>query len=221
MKPSDLYGSMTQNVCEMESFMKTIGITGGVGAGKSEILTYLESHYRCRIIMADRVARQLEEPGEICYKGIVELLGEEILAADGQIDRAKMAQRIFADRDLLVRVNQIVHPAVQSYIEACIKQEKAAGKLDFLFIEAALLIECGYAQILDELWYIYASDEVRRVRLKAARGYSDEKIDSIMNGQLSDEKFRGNCHFVIDNSGSLQDAYRQIDEKLREKRCQK
>ncbi len=201
--------------------MKTIGITGGVGAGKSEILTYLESHYRCRIIMADRVAQQLEEPGEICYKGIVELLGEEILATDGQIDRAKMAQRIFADRDLLARVNQIVHPAVQSYIEACIKQEKAAGKLDFLFIEAALLIECGYAQILDELWYIYASDEVRRVRLKAARGYSDEKIDSIMNGQLSDEKFRGNCHFVIDNSGSLQDAYRQIDEKLREKRCQK
>lgn len=221
MKPSDLYGGMIQNVYEMESFMKTIGITGGVGAGKSEILTYLESHYRCRIIMADRVAQQLEEPGEICYKGIVELLGEEILAADGQIDRTKMAQRIFADRDLLVRVNQIVHPAVQNYIEACIKQEKETGKLDFLFIEAALLIECGYAQILDELWYIYASDEVRRVRLKAARGYSDEKIGSIMNGQLSDEKFRENCHFVIDNSGSLQDAYRQIDEKLREKRCQK
>ena len=87
--------------------MRTIGITGGVGAGKSEILAYLKAHYRCRVIMADEVARKLEEPGEICYKRIVALLGETILQEDGQIDRGAMAQLIFRKKALLEEINRI------------------------------------------------------------------------------------------------------------------
>ena len=145
--------------------MRTIGITGGVGAGKSEILAYLKAHYRCRVIMADEVARKLEEPGEICYKRIVALLGKTILQEDGQIDRGAMAQLIFRKKALLEEINRIVHPAVQEYIEQQIELEKRQERFDFLFVEAALLIECGYDAILDELWYIYTDAAVRRERL--------------------------------------------------------
>ena len=201
--------------------MKVVGITGGIGAGKSQILAYLKEHTRCRIIIADQVAHELEEPGGRCYQPIVSILGTAILTEDGRIDRAKMAARIFADGKLLSQINAIVHPAVKEYITGVIAEERAGDRIDYLFIEAALLIEDGYKTIVDELWYIHTDMQVRRERLKASRGYSDEKIDSIVNGQLSEEAFYGQCSVVIDNSGTLDSVYRQIDKKLGEDLCQK
>ena len=195
--------------------MRTIGITGGVGAGKSELLAYIEKNYNSRILLADTVGHLVKEPGQPCYEKLVALLGKEILSPDGQIDRKAMAERIFADPELLEQVNGMIHPAVETYILEQIHLEQVRGTLDFFFIEAALLIECGYEDKVDELWYIYADREVRARRLKAARGYSDEKIQEIMDSQLSEEEFRRHCQIVIDNSGSLQDAYRQIDEILK------
>ncbi|MBP3477105.1 MAG: dephospho-CoA kinase [Lachnospiraceae bacterium] len=201
--------------------MKVIGITGGVGAGKSEILSYLKEHCNCRIIMADRLAETLEEPGQVCYDRLVALLGRDILQEDGRIDRQKMAAEIFADSNLLAAVNYIIHPAVKEYILQIIETEKAAARLDYLFIEAALLIEDGYDKIVDELWYIHTDTDIRRQRLKASRGYTDEKIDHILKGQLSEEEFYGHCHTVIENSGTLESVYKQIEEKLGEDLCQK
>ncbi len=196
--------------------MKVIGITGGVGAGKSEILKYLKEHCCCRIIMADLVAHQLEEPGQMCYDKLVELLGTEILGADGQIEKSRMAAKIFQQKELLQQVNEIVHPAVKEYIKDAIATERAKGEIDVLFLEAALLIEDGYESIVDELWYIHTDVEVRRSRLKSSRGYSDEKIDSILRGQLPEETFYGHCQVVLENSGTLEDVYRQIDKELGE-----
>lgn len=201
--------------------MKVIGITGGVGAGKSEILTYLKEHTNCRIIIADKVAHDLERRGSVCYDKIVSLLGREILAEDGEIDKGKMAARIFTDRALLSQVNEIVHPAVKEYIISAIAKEREKGRYDYLFIEAALLIEDGYGDIADEMWYIHTDENVRRERLKSSRGYTDEKIDNIMREQLSEEEFCGHCSVVIDNGKALTDAYRQIDKKLGEELCQK
>ena len=83
------------------------------------------------------------------------------------------------------------------------------------------MIEDGYLEIVDEMWYIYAREEVRRQRLRTTRNYSDEKIDAIMGSQLKEEEFRKYCNAVIDNSDTLTDAYRQIDEKLGEYLWQK
>ncbi len=201
--------------------MKIIGITGGVGAGKTKLLGYVEKHYRCRIILADEVAHLLEEPGQKCHMELVKLLGEGILNPDGTIDKKRMAEKIFVGGDVLKRVNDIVHPAVKEYILREIEREKELKESDFLFVEAALLIEDGYDKILDELWYVHAEPEARRSRLKEGRAYSDEKIDGILKEQLSEEEFRRHCGAVIDNSGSLADACRQIDEKLEEYLCQK
>ncbi|MBR2530198.1 MAG: dephospho-CoA kinase, partial [Lachnospiraceae bacterium] len=172
--------------------MKVIGITGGVGAGKSEVLNIIRSLCSCIIVKADDLARSLEVRGEVCYRPLVELLGDEVLGDDGQIDAKKMSHMIFADdsEDLLAKVNAIVHPAVKERILSMIDDARADGKADYFFIEAALLIEDHYDKIVDELWYVYADEDVRRQRLKETRGYSDEKIDDIMSSQSSDDVFR-------------------------------
>lgn len=194
--------------------MRIIGITGGVGAGKSAILAYIESHYNARVILADQVANDLKLPGMSCYEPLIELLGTEIVAEDKTIDKARMAQIIFNDQDKLLKVNELIHPAVKSYIIEQIRQEKARREIDFLFIEAALLIEDHYDEIVDELWYIYADEDTRRRRLKESRGYPDAKIDAIIKGQLAEQVFREKCHFVIDNSKELAYAYEQIAHKM-------
>lgn len=194
--------------------MKVIGITGGVGAGKSEILDYISRNYNSRIILADEVAHQVKEPGEICYKPLIVLLTEEILNEDGSINKQRMAEKIFSSEELLAQVNEIIHPAVKDTIIKAIEEERESKIYDFLFIEAALLIEAGYLEIVDELWYIYADEQIRRKRLKESRNYSDEKIDSIMESQLDEKEFRKHCKVVIDNSGSLAKSYEQIDRKL-------
>ncbi len=201
--------------------MKVIGVTGGVGAGKSEVLAFLLEHYNCRVIMADRVAHQLEEPGGKCFEPLKVLLGADVLTPEGKIDKQKMAARIFGDAAILEQVNGIVHPAVKAYLLEQIAQERVARKFDYLFIEAALLIEEGYTGIVDEMWYIHADVSVRRQRLKQARGYSDEKIDSILAKQLPEEAFYKHCRVVIENSGTLISVYQQIEKELGEYQCQK
>lgn len=196
--------------------MKLIGITGGIGAGKSAILSYLASHYNCRIELADEVAHRLKEPGGACYEGLVKLLGQGVLEPDGRIHKAHMAEIIFSDPEKLAAVNALIHPAVKEYLLSEIEKERRAAVRDYFFLEAALLIEEGYEKIVDELWYIYTSEKNRRKRLMESRGYTEEKVRSIMAGQLEDAEFRKYCSFVIDNNQSLEDTYRQIDGKLRE-----
>lgn len=196
--------------------MRRIGITGGIGAGKSCILSYIEQNCNCRILLADDVAHRVKEPGQPCYRALVGILGDTVLGKGGGIDRQKMAAAIFADEGLLQKVNAIIHPAVKQYIVSEIEKESAEGKRDAFFVEAALLIEEGYGQILDELWYVYANEGVRRQRLQKMRGYSDEKITQIFASQLSEAAFLEHCKVVIDNGHGLSDTYRQIDERLRE-----
>ncbi len=196
--------------------MRLIGVTGGVGAGKSQVLSYINEHYKCRIYLADEVAHLVKKKGEDCYYELVELLGKDILLEDGEINKSAMAAKIFADEDLLERVNEIVHPQVRIYLEKRVHEARQNPEVEIMFIEAALLIEAGYKQIVDELWYIYADAEVRKQRLIESRGYSEEKIAQIMEAQLSEDAFRKECDFVIDNSGTLADSYRQIRRKLKE-----
>lgn len=193
---------------------KFIGITGGIGAGKSEILNYIGKHYKCEIYLADSIAHEVKEPGTECYRELLALLGEDVAGPDGRIDRGKMAERIFSDGELLEQVNDIIHPAVKRYLLERLEKARQEGVTELFFVEAALLIECGYGALADEMWYVYADEETRRKRLRQSRGYSEERIDGIISSQLSEEQFRGNCDFVIDNSGSLAESFAQIDRKL-------
>jgi dephospho-CoA kinase len=139
--------------------LKVIGITGGVGSGKTELLHYISEHYACRILYADEIAAQMQEPGGKCYQELKELLGEELFLGNGEMDRALLAEKIFQNAALLQQVNELIHPAVVQEILNQISIEQEKGEKQFVFIEAALLIENGFDKICGELWYIYTDIE--------------------------------------------------------------
>ncbi len=196
--------------------MKVIGITGGVGAGKSAILDYIEANYNARVLKADEIAHDLMEPGTDCYQALREQLPKEAFGPEGRLDRKTFAALLFSGDNLREKINSIVHPAVKVYIIDTISKEREIGTLDYLVIEAALLIEDHYEEICDELWYIYASKENRRQRLMESRGYSEEKIRQIFASQLDEEEYRRHCRVVIDNNKTIEDAFQKIAQALKE-----
>lgn len=192
--------------------MRIIGVTGGVGAGKSTVLQHLEKAWHARLILADQVGHEVMEPGEDAYQKIVDEFGREILAEDGRIDRGILGGIVFADREKLEKLNAVIHPAVK---EEILRRIAAAGPGDCIVVEAALFLEEKYDAFCDETWYIYTNEEERRRRLKASRGYTDERIDQILKNQKSHEEFLSRCNYVIDNNGTAEDTCRQIDKRMR------
>ena len=194
--------------------MKVIGVTGGVGAGKSEVLGYIAEHWNATVVEADEVGYLVMRPGKACYSAIVDLFGTEIVKEDQTLDRELIAKIVFENKEMLAKMNGIVHPAVKEYIKKAIKREEE-NETNIFIVEAALLIEDKYDEICDELWYIYTTEENRRARLKASRGYSDAHVDRIFASQLSEEEYRRHCRVVIDNNGTLEETLTQTEEALR------
>lgn len=201
--------------------MRFIGITGGVGAGKSQIMHALEEQPGVRVMLADEIAHALMEPGSGVYTKLCEAFaGEDLFeeaagAGQPRFDREKLARFLFADAGKRERLNAIVHPAVKEYVKEQAALERRKSAISFLFLEAALLIEENYSAICDELWYIYTSEEVRRARLKESRGYTDARIDRIFASQLKEAEYRDACRVVIDNDGAWDETREQLETALR------
>ena len=121
---------------------------------------------------------------------------------------------MFSNHEKLLLLNQIMHPTVKDTIGKIIEEAKTLDNAYFI-IEAALLLEANFDMICDEVWYIYSDISVRRERLKKSRNYSDEKVDSIMATQLSEDMFQKRCQIIIDNSGSFADTCFQIDQIMK------
>ena len=193
--------------------MKVIGITGGVGCGKSAVLAFLETEYAAVVTQLDEVAKQLQKRGQECFEQIVAQFGTDILRDDGELDRNRLAETVFQDSERLLKLNAIVHPKVKAWVKEDIEQKRRDG-VDLYVIEAALLPTAGYESICDEMWYIYAEEPVRRRRLKESRGYTDEKITQMIASQPTERMFRESCDHVIENSGILENTKEQIGELL-------
>ena len=190
--------------------MKIIGITGGVGSGKSEVLNILENDYHAKIIQSDHVAHELMVPGAKSYDAIVYAFGNKILNDDQTINRPALGEIVFHDETKLSLLDSITHKNVDEEILARID---AFGKEEpdgLVVVESALLVGAGYEKKFDQLWYIYTREEVRYERLKVSRGYSDEKIAQMIAKQQSEEQFKSMASHVIDNSGDLADTKAQI-----------
>lgn len=198
--------------------MQVIGITGGVGAGKSAILEYLEKNYKAKNLIADEIAHDLMEPGTECYEKLLRILPAEVYQEDHEhIDRKALAKELFTSTELREKVNGIVHPAVKDFIRGEIAEQRKMESLDYLIIEAALLIEDHYDEICDELWYIYTTKENRKARLMETRGYSEEKVEQIFQSQLSEETYREKCQVIIDNNGTKEESFYQIAQVMKDK----
>lgn len=192
--------------------MRVIGVTGGVGSGKSEVLRLLKEEFGARLFMADDIAHEVMEPGGEACRRIEEAFGAEYLKPDGSVDRQKMASLIFKDAKALETMNSIVHPAVWKRIENGIQTVPER----LVVVEAALFDE-EHNRLFDEMWYIYTSRENRISRLMAGRGYSWEKCLDIMSSQKSEEEFQAMADRVIDNNQTVEDVKRQIEFILNEK----
>ena len=195
--------------------MKIIGVTGGVGAGKSTVLNYLEKRYGAKLILADLVGHEVMEPGHEAYTQVVKAFGQEIVSEDKTIDRKALGAIVFADEKKRMILNRIIHPAVRQEILRRL-EEAELSHLSSVVVEAALFLEENYDAFCDETWYIYTDEKIRRQRLKESRGYSDERIDQIFRSQKTHEEFQKRCMFMIDNNGSEEETFRQIDRRMNE-----
>ena len=195
--------------------MKIIGVTGGVGAGKSTVLNYLEKRYGAKLILADLVGHEVMEPGHEAYEQVVKVFGQEIVSEDKTIDRKALGAIVFADEKKRMILNRIIHPAVRQEILRRLEEAKLSHLL-YVVVEAALFLEENYDAFCDETWYIYTDENFRRNRMKEIRGYSDERIDQIFRSQKTHEEFQKRCLFMIDNNGSEEETFRQIDRRMNE-----
>lgn len=193
-----------------------IGITGGVGCGKSAVMDMLKNEFGAEVILADNVGHEVMNPGMEAYFQIVGHFGSEILDDDGKVDRKKLGGYVFNNKEELLYLNSIIHPAVKKRILGMIDKiqadckEKGRQQQPLIAIEAALLLEDNYDAVCDKVIYVYADEKSRRQRLKESRGYSDEKTDSIMNNQMSEEEFTKRCDDVLDNSQNLSVTYNNL-----------
>lgn len=177
-----------------------LGITGGAGSGKTTVVECIQKIAPVVFLHCDVIAHELMQQGEASYEALIEEFGEKILEEDTLvISRKKLAKVAMATKESRTRLNEITHPLVRQAVE---KKMKALIREQFqgiVIIEAALLIEAGYKEICDELWYVYAPVDDRKRRMRQNRGYTEQKIEHILAGQLSEEQFRANADVVIEN----------------------
>ena len=189
--------------------MMLLGLTGGVGAGKSRILELFSNDYGAQVIQADLVARKLEDPGQPGLTGLVSLFGTGILQKDGTLDRKGFAERIFGNPEALKRVNALIHPLTWNEIKRQIRESSA----DLVVVEAALFDERS-RDVCQYLLYVDTQNEIRIQRLMENRGYSREKCLDIMKNQADRNRFLELAEFVIDNSGTVEESRQQIRQIL-------
>ena len=194
--------------------MITIGITGGVGAGKSTVLDFLAEKYQAYVIKADEIGHLVMEPGQECYEPVIALFGKQIIKDDKTIDRRQVSDVVFSHPDMLERLNEIIHPAVKRYIRRQLELKRQQGQ-KICVVEAALLLEDHYQEFCDTIWYIHTDQEIRIRRLMENRGYTREKSISIIASQAPEEFFRANADYVVVNNTDLKETWQQIEEGIR------
>lgn len=191
-----------------------IGIVGGVGCGKSTVLTYLKEKYNAYIIEADKVAKEIMEKGNEVYNKVIREFPES-LDKDDNIDRKKLAEIVFNDAKKLETLNNITHPGAIKEITDRINNSSN----QLVIVESAILIGSGIDKMCDEIWYVYCDLEKRIKRLMDSRGYSEEKTRNVIMNQMSEEEFNRVSDEFIDNSNSEEETHEQIDFILSSQFC--
>lgn len=189
---------------------QVIGITGGIGCGKSVVMSILEEEYGAYVLLSDLVGHELMIPGAVNYNGIVEAFGTDILLENGEIDRKKLGSIVFGNPEKLALLNSITHPNIMKEIRGRIDAALAKPVYQMVCLESALLFETELADYCDQTWYVYADEEVRINRLIAGRGYTREYCVSVMKKQKNEEYYRKKANVVIDNSGDTCKTRSQI-----------
>lgn len=188
--------------------MLTIGLTGAIAGGKSEVARLLAAR-GAHVVDADRVAHAVYAPGSDGHAALVAAFGPAIVAPDGAIDRARLGRIVFSDPAKRRQLNDIVWPLARRAIEHLRREQEAAGTRVFV-VEAPLLVEAGWQDLVDQVWLVRATPAVARARL-AARGLSAADIEARLAAATDPALATAAAHVIIDNDGDLASLERAVD----------
>ena len=191
--------------------MLVLGLTGGIGTGKSEVTRALAS-LGASVIDADRVGHEAYKPHQGIWQEVVEAFGEGILRPDGEVDRKALGAIVFSHPDAMAKLNGIMHPWMAGEIERRIDEMGVAG-VEVVVLEAALLIEAGWQRLVDELWVTTADEDDAVYRVSQRSGLSEEEVRGRMATQMPVAEKLAQADVVIENSGSLEDLHRRVTEE--------
>ena len=192
--------------------MKIIGLTGGIGTGKSTVSAYL-AQKGCRIIDADKISHQMTEPGSPCLLEIREAFGAEVFLGDGSLDRKRLGRLVFADAEKKAQLEEIItRRVIEKTLQLVQMYRQQQEKL--VIIDAPLLFECGMQRYTDETWLVVCRSEKRIARIVARDGLTPEEIEARIANQMPEAQKEKRADHVIDNSGELSGLYAQIDALL-------
>ena len=181
--------------------MLTIGLTGGIGSGKSSVANLLRQ-FGASIIDADRLGHEAYTPNSEAWHQVVAAFGEDILTPQCEIDRRKLGAIVFADPNQLTRLNSIMHPLMAAMVEERKAQLQAAGQT-VAVVEAAVLFEAGWDALVDEVWTTHAPTDAVVARLSQRNGLTPQEANQRINSQLPAAERLRRSDVVVDNSADL------------------
>jgi dephospho-CoA kinase len=191
--------------------MYVIGLTGGIGSGKSTVARMLQQK-GAKLLSADAVGHEVYEPARPAYQEIVDAFGRDIVGADGRIDRKVLGPIVFSDPEQLRRLNAITHPRMKELMREKLAAERAGGAR-IAVLEAALLFDAGWDDLADDVWVTVAPPEVAAKRTAERSGISAEEALSRIRAQMSNEERIARSQVVIDTDCPLAETEKQVSEE--------
>jgi len=190
--------------------MKVIGLTGGIGSGKSTVSQFL-AELGVVILNADEVGHEAFKPDTEIWREVVAAFGRQVLTPDGNIDRKKLGEMVFGNAESLSRLNQIMHPRMYDMVKAQLEEYRQQGTR-VVVLEAPLLLEAGWTSLVDEVWVTTTSESTVLRRLKARKGLSGEQALARLRSQLSSEERVKHAKVVINTDCDLDELKSKVKE---------
>lgn len=189
--------------------MKIVGLTGGIGSGKSTAARLL-AQLGALVLDADRVGHEVYEPGSPGWQQVAAAFGQGVVAEDGRIDRKRLGSIVFSDPEELRRLNAIVHPLIRAALTSRVADIRRRSRPTAVVIEAAVLLEAGWDAMVDEIWLVVADRTSVVERIVLQRGLDATSVHARIAAQMSDEERRHKADVVIDNSGDFESLRDQV-----------
>jgi len=196
--------------------MQVIGLTGGIGAGKSLVAEVL-GELGARVIDADKVGHEVYAPGTEGFRAVVEAFGTEVVGGDGQIDRACLGEKVFGNAAELQKLTAIVHPLIRQMVDDRITAARQDPEVRVVVLEGAILLDSGWDAVTDEVWVVVADRSTIRQRLAEARGLSEAEVDARAAKQMSDEERRSRADVLVQNFGTPEELRSEVERLWRQR----
>jgi len=190
--------------------MLTIGLTGGIGSGKSTVAKML-AELGAPIFDADKIGHTTYAPGAPAYDAVIAAFGKQILAADGTVDRRKLGPIVFADPAQLKKLTSIVWPALFSRMREMVHEMRDKGETKPIVIEAAVLVEANWMPLFDEVWLVTASVDRVVDRVQRERGLKPAETEARIRAQLSNDERMRHAKLVIRNEGTIEQLRAEVE----------